>query len=287
MDKPFYFYKFVSFDRIDILENGLIRFAPIGSFNDPFELEPTITPISRNFLNYSINLSEIELQNLSITDDDTAFSIARANEVDTYKKKYKAEIGKYGVLSLSSNTSINPLLTVSMPDKRDPRTNILMWSHYGENHKGFVIEFRADFIDGLTIDKVEYSDERDFLTFEDIEENNFERIFFKKSIEWMYEQEYRAVLPLEKCATIANDIYHLFKIKKSSINSISFGCAMDEKNKETIRRIINQDPELSGITLHHAYLSENGYFLDFYGEHGSWSNNPNFGCANIPIQKKL
>ncbi len=283
MNKPVYFYKFVPFDRKDILENGLIRFAPIGNFNDPFELEPTVTPISRGFL----ALSDRERQQFRPTDDDRAFSTARANEVDAYKKKYKTEIGKYGVLSLSSNTSINPLLTVSMPEKRDPITNILMWSHYGDDHKGFVIEFRADFIDGLSIEEVEYSNKRDFLTFEDIEENIFDRVFLKKSIEWSYEQEYRAVLPLEKCIKKINNDIHLFEIKKSSINSISFGCAMDEEKKTIIKNIIEQDSELNGIALQHAYLSEVDYFLEFYREHRGWTNDPKFGCVAIPMQKKL
>lgn len=287
MNKPVYFYKFVSFDRKDILENGLIRFTPIGSFNDPFELEPTITPISRGFFEYAGSLSDREMQQIELTDDDEAFSAARANEVDAYTEKYKKEIGKYGVLSLSSNASINPLLTVAMPEKRDPRTNILMWSHYGDDHKGFAIEFRADFIDGINIEEVEYSDERDVLTFEDIENNNFDRVFFKKSIEWRYEQEYRAVLPLEKCAKTNNKNIHLFEIKKSSINSIAFGCAMDKENKTIIKNIIEHDSELNGIALHHAYLSKEGYFLEFYGEHQGWTNDPKFGGVNIPRQKKL
>lgn len=286
MNKPAYFYKFVHLDRIDILENGLIRFSPIGSFNDPFELEPTITPISRGSLDDSNSHSDRDKQQFIITEDDITYSTERTIQVEFYKKKYKMEIGKYGVLSLSSNTSINPLLSVTFPEKKDPRTNILMWSHYGDSHKGFVIEFRNDFIDDLSIKKVEYSKERGFLTFEDINENIFDGVFFKKSTEWMYEQEYRAVLPLNKCKKIINDNIYLFKINKSSIKSITLGCAMDEEKKAIIRNIINNDHELNNIPLLHTHLSENGYFLEFYGEYRGLTNNPRFGCVTIPMQKR-
>lgn len=285
--KPVCFYKFVPFDRKDILENGLIRFTPIGSFNDPFELEPTITPLSSGFLEYASNFSEKELQEIKLTDEDLAFSSERADMTNAYREKYKKQIGKYGVLSLSSNASINPLLTVAMPEKEDPRTNILMWSHYGDSHKGFVIEFRDDFIDGISFEKVEYSEERHILTFEDIETNKFDNIFLRKSIEWRHEQEYRAIFPLEKCAKIKDNDIHLFEIRKSSVKSITFGCAMSEENKVIIKNIIAQDSEFDGITLCHARLSKEGYFLDFDGEYGDWTNGPKFGAVTIPIQKKL
>lgn len=287
MKRPLFYYKFVSFDRKDILENGLIRFAPIGSFNDPFELEPAITPLSRKFLQYLRDTSESELQGISMSDEDHAYSAERADNVEFYREKYRAEVGKYGVLSLSTNTNINQLLAVSVPEKDDPRTNILMWSHYADSHKGFAIEFRDDFIDGVKLEKVEYSEERDFLTFEDIDENNFDRIFFKKSTEWKYEQEYRAVLPLLSAAELRDEIFHLYKINKSSISSIVLGCAMSEEEKEIIMAIVQSDSELKDVKIYHAKLEENGYFLDFYYDDGRITNNPIFGPRFIPGQLKF
>jgi hypothetical protein len=287
MSQPLYFYKFVSFDRRDILENGLIRFSPIGSFNDPFELEPTITPYSTRFLEYVTRLSPEERAGLEFSDADLEYSKDRVEKIEYYQKKYRSEVGKYGVLSLSSNNQINHFLTVSIPDKGDPRTNILMWSHYADSHRGFVIEFRPDFIDGIRLEKVEYCDERDCLTFEDIEENRFERIFFKKSPEWRYEQEYRAVLPLNKASKIHNEKFHLYKINKSSINSITFGCAMGDEEKKIIINLVKGDPELKAAKMNHARLNDEGFFLDFYYDDGRVTNNHPFGLMRIPSQRKL
>jgi hypothetical protein len=278
------YFKFVSFDRKDILEKGLIRFAPLGSFNDPFELEPSITPYSRKFL----ELSEIELENLDINDEDLDYSSLRADQVSMFKGEYRNKIGKFGVLSLSTNNNINPLLSVSMPDKKDPRTNILMWSHYADSHKGFVIEFKEDFIEGA-VKEVQYSNDRDYLTYEDIEENNFDKVFYKKSTEWEYEQEYRVVFPLNDASVVHNNEFHLFAINKSSVCSITFGCEMSEENKKFIINLIKNDEDFNHVAFNHARLHDEQYCLDFYSDDGKWSNNPDslFAPRFIPNQKKF
>ncbi|WP_432459496.1 DUF2971 domain-containing protein [Agarivorans sp. QJM3NY_25] len=287
MKYPLFFYKFVSFERKDILENGLIRFSPIGEFNDPFELEPTITPYSRKFVEHWYS-SDGDLRSIDFNGEDYRFSSERSEQVGYYKELYKKEIGKYGVLSLSSNKEINQLHTVSVPSKKDPRTNILMWSHYADSHKGFVIEFFSDFIDGIELKRVDYSNSRGYLTFEDVKENSFSHIFYSKSSEWSYEQEYRAVLPLKQAYETKDGKYHLYKIKKSCINSITFGCAMSESNKASIMSLINKDKEFQNVKHVHACLADEGFFLDFYADDGRWTNNPDVtGVRKIPIQKKF
>lgn len=141
MKNPLSFFKFVSFERKDILENGKIRFAPIGEFNDPFELEPVVTPLSRRYIEYVKSLPEDDWNQIEFSDEDRKFSSEREAQLGVYKKIYKEKVKDYGVLSLTSNADINQLLSVCVPEKKDPRTNILMWSHYANSHSGFVIEF--------------------------------------------------------------------------------------------------------------------------------------------------
>ncbi|KGA42785.1 DUF2971 domain-containing protein [Pectobacterium versatile] len=289
--KPSSFFKFVSFERKDILESGQVRFAPIGEFNDPFELEPVITPLSRNFLGYISHFSEEDFENIDFSEEDRAFSLERELQLDAYQKIYKEKIKDYGVLSLTSNVDVNPLLSVCVPEKKDPRTNILLWSHYAKSHSGFVIEFDAEFIPGLEIGKVNYSNYRDYLTFEDIDDNNFQKIFYKKSEEWGYEQEYRAVLPLSKASKVIGEKFHLFDFNKKSIRSITFGCAMDEDKKQEIIELIESDDEFGGVHFNHALLNDDDFCLQFYHTSGRWTNHPSpFGVklfSSIPQQKKL
>ncbi|MBP2847918.1 DUF2971 domain-containing protein [Dickeya oryzae] len=289
--KPSSFFKFVAFERKDILKNGRIRFSPIGQFNDPFELEPVITPLSRTFLEFISRLSEEEIDNIKYSEEDMVFSSERERRLDEYQKIYKEKISRYGVLSLTSNDNINPFLSVSVPEKKDPRTNILMWSHYAKSHSGFVIEFDAEFIPSLEIVKVEYSNNRDYLTFEDIDDSNFQRIFYRKSKEWGYEQEYRAVLPLSEASKVIDEKIHLFDFNKKNIRSITFGCMMDEEKKQEIIDLIECDDEFGVVDFNHALLNDEDFCLQFYDTSGSWTNHPSpFGfkiVRTIPQQKKL
>jgi len=287
MEEPSLFYKFVTFERKDILERGLIRYTPALDFNDPFELNPIITPLSKRFIEYESSLSKDEKASLFFSEEDYKYSSDRCDQIATYKAKFDIEIAKQGILSLSSNNKINPLLTVTIPDKSDPRTNLLMWSHYADSHKGFVIEFENGFVQGATVKKVNYSEIRHCITFEDIEENNFGNIFFKKSSEWCYEQEYRSILPLNKAHEIDKDNVHLFKINKKKVKSITFGSRMSEENKETVMNIIKLDPEYSINQFIHAYLDKNDYILNFYGEVGCLTNNPENQSKYCPNQKKF
>lgn len=286
MESPLFFFKFVSFDRKDILENGLIRLTPAKDFNDPFELNPVITPISKKFLEHLSTLSESDLKEMKYTDKDYDYSTERHSNIENYRDKLKSEMEKVGILCLSSNDKINPFLTVSMPEKSDPRTNLLMWAHYADSHKGFIIEFERDFLYDISINKVNYKSDRDSLTYEHISDNNFNNIIFNKSNEWSYEQEYRAVSLLSNAEKSIKNI-HLFKINKGKIRSITFGARMLGENKDAIIKIIKNDPEFRDVKLHHAYLSEATYTLEFYFDNGQLTNNQFYNGHSIPNQKKF
>lgn len=291
MSKPSVFFKFVSFQRKDILEKGMIRFTPIGEFNDPFELEPVITPLSRAYIKFCSELSDEEAARVEFTKEDIDFSSQRDFQLYNYKKIYREKINNFGVLSLISNKYINPFLSISMPEKKDPRTNVLMWSHYADSHKGFILEFDSNFIPGVKIEKVEYRNDRAWLTFEDIDDDDFHEVFFNKSEEWSYEHEYRVVLPLSEAAEIKDDKYHLFKFDKKSVRSITFGCAMSEDDKNEIIKLIESDSKFEHVTYNHALLNEDDYCLQFYTTHNGWTNHPKpFGIELVRrsyYQKKL
>jgi len=291
-NKPLFFYKFVPFERKDILKKGMIKFTLAKDFNDPFELIPTITPYSLDWIEYYGNLSDDERKNTKFNDSDYSYSIERLNTLTMNKNLLNEKINQIGILSLSSNYNINQFLTVSMPEKSDPRTNLIMWSHYADSHKGFIIEFREDFIKNINIQKVEYNDVRDILTYEDIDNNNFNKLFLKKSLEWSYEQEYRAILKLNDADEIINQNVHLFKFDKSKINSITLGCNMSEENKNIITDLIQNDSEYKNVGFNHAYLNEEGYYLNFYSDDGNITNRLEcdgevLGIRDIPMQKHL
>ena len=39
-------YKYFGPDRINVLQNCLLRYSPLGAFNDPFEGQPEVTSLT-------------------------------------------------------------------------------------------------------------------------------------------------------------------------------------------------------------------------------------------------
>ncbi len=117
------------------------------------------------------------------------------------------QIGKqYAFYSLSA---VHPIKNIN---------SLLMWSHYGRSHQGFVFEFDFNntFVEELEISprqhtivnkhnillprvgipmQVEYSNKRSIL---DNSENAFEELFLRKAPCWQYELEYRILYNINK-----------------------------------------------------------------------------------------
>lgn len=114
------------------------------------------------------------------------------------KKRFKHNIKEFmdlhGVLCLSE-----------IPD------NLLMWSHYADNHKGAVVEFFVDENDPFNLfyinyvaktsdakfDKVSYKKNRSYLgcSLTDDLQKIREHYTFTKSEDWDYEKEHRFIFP--------------------------------------------------------------------------------------------
>ncbi|MRI32503.1 hypothetical protein EOPP23_05825 [Endozoicomonas sp. OPT23] len=189
-----YRYKYLPFDTgsLEVIKSGTIKFTNPLMFNDPFDCFPHYDqnaideiPSRRKDLLRAAS----RIRNLSpaqhIQNKRRIVSDFKRRVLD--KSVPNSILEKIGVLSLS----------------RDPR-NILMWSHYADFHKGFVVEFRIptklpDNTIG-TIDewlfplKVNYSKERPVFRFGlDDSETVMNNVLLTKYDVWKYEQEERVV----------------------------------------------------------------------------------------------
>ncbi len=215
-------YKYVTPERIDILRNGLIRFTQPSAFNDPFECKPVIRSLTRGIdLSQPISIPPTKEILSKAKIDFAAFRrrnrlpplppgtekrywVAMAKAIDSLAnfslketledEESKAFIGKMFLGGLGTNLGV-----LSLAEKAD---NLLMWSHYAQQHTGFVIEFddqdsyfkriSANVLkhDPLVLQKVRYSDKRPHIT----SLKNFEERaswYLVKSKQWKYEQEWR------------------------------------------------------------------------------------------------
>ncbi len=199
-------YKYVSAERIDILQNRLIRFTQPNAMNDPFEARPyfeafaTKEGFAKAFADAirqkpsmwaylrGVTQTKMELQafaeKLEIDPDyadllykDAGLPNPLPNERDRVYRLFNKNVG---ILSLSVT-----------PD------NLLMWAHYAEEHTGFVLVLDGshDFFRGddslLGFAKPEPVVYRAIRPRTTIEEVTMIELFFIKGSDWKYEKEWR------------------------------------------------------------------------------------------------
>ena len=207
-------YKYCAYNAnsLAILINKRIWVAKPESLNDPFDCKIKFTPpeiTSDAFGNY-----------LKRTGRSTG------NRQSNYKtfleglqKFREKDINKFGVFSMSQ---IND--------------NILMWSHYANQHEGFCIDFvrKKDNLLGdiKKTQPVEY--DCNYPKVEPLDESGnydhsiFTKMLFTKAKNWEYEKEWRLVY----------DEGNKEEPLPADISSIIFGLRMSEEHKATIRNIL-------------------------------------------------
>ncbi len=275
-------YKYISIEDENadtiiesILEDNLIKFTQAKNFNDPFELKPYISKIANNIDDFKTMLNcrvpeeycelykksgmfQIRFNNITLDVNDKILidmiNNQRCKKIINNKLNKKMN-DKIGLLSLT--TKVNSLL---------------MWAHYANSHKGFIIQFdyKNDFFKTRTYINKENIENEIYLKKVDYNENrpseclytiDKQSTLFTKSKEWKYEYEYRMIMPLEKIGLNKNNLY-LEKFPASMIKAIYLGCNIGD-NKKKITDIIKHNPNLKDIKIYESYISKKYYKLNF------------------------
>ncbi|MEN3978382.1 DUF2971 domain-containing protein [Acinetobacter sp. CWB-B33] len=186
-DNYIYLYKHVdaSDGSLCILSEGTLKFNKPENFNDPFDcffsLDQSFYP----------KASELKKLNVEYANLPAAKRILHVQKVRN---------------RLSSNQNILPIIK-DIQNKaficclnQNPLSH-LMWSHYAQFHKGFMIEFKIphnklDVLKSFNFipTPVEYTENFPVLDRNDLKnDDTMTKVFLKKSKEWSYEKEYRVV----------------------------------------------------------------------------------------------
>jgi hypothetical protein len=149
-------------------------------------------------------------------------------------------------------------------------SNLLMWSHYAEQHRGAVLGFKADLERDSMLAKIEpvtYGDERPFLldepglmsspTLESSSKSN-RRVYLTKSKEWSYEEELRLVIPAE---VKPGEPASFNRYYPHELVELFLGCRMSEETRaETIRLARGLNPDMRVFSVS---LARRKYALEF------------------------
>ena len=301
-------YKYVNPDRTDVLKGILIRFTQASCLNDTFELFPTMDSYFYPLITARL-LEEMKATHrsnmLSVMDEhlgQQAYDFRLPAMVEDYleddtsdvvadmRRRIRSVIGMHPITSgeqraLISQTKekINERFGVlSLAERAD---NLLMWSHYADAQRGFVIEFdtansffdqRKVFNDPIRrIRRVQYQARRPARRLfhekywlrskqtaqEDLIEYMAALFLLTKSSEWAYEEEWRMILPLSQAHRVitesTEDIY-LFSFPANCIRSVILGSKISEKTREEIVDTLKH-PDLSHIELRQAHMDSNQF----------------------------
>lgn len=238
-------YKYLSKDRVDVLQSLKIRFSQPQALNDPFESLPLINleaPTRELIKKIEKDAEELwsslpEHEKTKENQEELKNQLALAIQ-DAKESTCPAKVGHtlmsaladwIGVLSLSRSFS-----------------NLLMWSHYAESHQGYVLGlddshpfFHQATYEGFSTSpsKVSYTSQRSKTLAGD--KNYYETLLCEKPIDWAYEEEIRIFRLLNsRTSTPGKDQLnwdiHLFDIPPDAIKCIYIGANASEETKNSL-----------------------------------------------------
>jgi len=188
MNDFIYRYKYLNFDphkSLKVITDSTTRFSMPTDFNDPFDCFPFIDPkqVTDEALKPLLKKLPISPADRLSQKKVLKRNLQRSIESGNYLGDFNSHIG---VCCLSRSA-----------------TEPLMWAHYADNHRGFVVEFkipmlgtkdqveRSDYF--LIPHEVDYSKHRPEITLLENDERQVELSLLTKSDHWDYEQEERVI----------------------------------------------------------------------------------------------
>ena len=278
------FYKYVSAERIDILQNRLIRFTQPNALNDPFEAHPDFYTLGKKgFANAYADMIRRapyrvwkDYKRATRTElDRWAFANQLKADPDYAEQLYKS-LGHRDILPNLRERFYNLHNTAGILSLSETPENLLMWAHYAEGHTGFVLVLDGshDFFKGKNSllgfakpEPVEYRLELPHLTIEEtFKETVLPEIFFVKGLDWKYEKEWRYL----KFRANANKRFrdsnsldvNLFRLPPKCVIGVILGCYRSKELEKEILTLQREDPEFSHLKIQQARASETHYHLE-------------------------
>jgi hypothetical protein len=290
-------YKYCVAERIDVLRNGMIRFTPPSGFNDPFELAPSMGELVPRGWELAC------VEHLLFRDEEEARAILAGERpcyalfsavlqhiaperlsgltVEAKMETVRAELPNIAVAVLAQAQAWLPMvMQIQLSEKQgvlclsEVPDNLLMWAHYADSHRGFVLE-----MDGAHPYFDQREDEDDLLrraapvvyvatrpqiqpynpSHREHSQRNTKAIFFTKGSEWEYEKEWRMVMPLERAA---DPVLGLFQFPPDLVTGVIVGCRMPKEAHEALNALLADDDRYRHVALRGAFLDQDHYQLN-------------------------
>lgn len=263
---PLVVYKYVVDERIDVLENGKIRFTPPLNTNDIFEVRqtfelfagPKMEALFEETLEHSdVNelidqeISKLPFPGISPGMIKEIFKQQTGVDIETMVRDMTAKAVANNVLpTMNSGEAIDKLLTdlgsnlicLSLSESMNSPP---MWAHYAGNATGFAIALKTDnpsFHRGENLERqglhqIQYFDGR----IGEVMEDPY-AAFISKQADWSYEKEWRLYLKSDEASDIlevGSEQIHLVEFPSDAIHRVILGPRASESLETEIKNIIS------------------------------------------------
>jgi hypothetical protein len=229
----------------DNLNNNQIWFTSPLKFNDPFDF----------FIPYGLNFTDDEFK--KIVPLLPGYSEDYYKQMLIYYKENPKELEKWSEIGRTRFVSKTRVACFC-----EEKTNIPMWSHYADFHKGICLKFDSLYdkhffheddwnYKKLPIKKVNYPKKIKKINYFKDNKDFFINCVYTKYHKWDYEKEHRIISMID-----------IIQYNKECLVEVNFGCKCKQENKRKIIDIIrlNKYPNVKFIK---AIKSRNEFVLEF------------------------
>ena len=294
---PAVLYKYMPAERSTIFDNWLIRFTQPKALNDPFEMRPHIAGYStpeevreiatRRWEEHARERYDAMVHEHTGHGEPVAFDVFRARIEHHRTPQIAAALLQAPEHNAAMAARIDELMNksigvLSLCERAD---SLLMWPHYGDSHRGFVIAFdtSAPFFHQATppahvnaspeeaaqfaeeygrLRYIRYREERPSVVVTDMP---FDTIMTKGKA-WEYEGEWRMLMPPDyadvKLPPHQGLAVCLFAVPPSSVKTILLGCNADDDLLACALRL-RARPESQHIGIAKARVDEQHFRVHF------------------------
>ncbi|EPP5774571.1 DUF2971 domain-containing protein [Vibrio cholerae] len=267
---PEAYYKYMNQRTLRLLlRNKTIKFTDPLKFNDPMDSTvPELKLDVKRLKDTMINVVAIDYPELNDYQSDLK------NHLSADERKLKKDIKLISDKLLNDwSDIISHFRVLSLTTRPD---NLLMWSHYADEHRGVVVKFKKDPSFG-TPKKVNYKNGHQSLNnafnlmaslvvkmeakggfnekhsdmLSDVIMKIMHKYFFMKMSEWSYENEYRIVYP-ESNVKIKkiNSNLDVVDVDESDIESIIIGSSVSPLRVSRLTKLIKRRYPNAKVVIH-------------------------------------
>ncbi len=226
-------YKYCPYNEylLEMLFTKKLWYSKPDTFNDPFDCH----------LNFDTHIPEDRYEKC------LRWQLKRErrsqSQIDADIKKLISETGIVNedamrVIDEIAASTLDVIKRIGVLCLTESNTDVTMWAHYADNHKGLCLGFLIS--GAASLEKVTYVAEAPIVNFSELlddrlddNENEYKWIFSKHH-DWRNEKEWRVVVPQ------GNQLWPI----PGRIRTVIFGLRMDESRREVIKKILEDDTDV-------------------------------------------